>query len=185
MKIQYKDASNKEKAELSNKAAKIRSSIGLYDEKNNPKGYTVKSSLGLDYYTIIDVTKKLNGLMLQYEYLYSERTNDNFVRNLEDFYNIVKNKAELDLKNQPDWQHSHFIYSGEVVDKDVPGNISYGYFGKVMNIPDRLLTAGAGFAQIKAGTFSINGLNFTSFGDDPRDTQRILQGIKIYYKWHK
>lgn len=104
--------------------------------------------------------------------------------NLGEFKVLVQNKGELDLKNLPDWQHEHFIYNGKIVDKDVPGNIMYGYLGKVMNIPDEILYMSAGGAQIIAGTSYLEWLNTTNFGDDPRDTARIRQGIEIYTKWH-
>lgn len=184
LKLDYSKAStDAERNRIRDNAASLRASSGRHDEKNNPNGYTVMYDKGLDYYTIPDVTDKLNGLMLKYEYMFDAESKRTWVVNLEVFYNTVKNKAELDLKNLPDWQHSHFVYDGEIVDKDVPGNISYGYFGKVLNIPDFVLKSGAGAAQIAAGTSSIK--FFTSYGDDPRDTARIKQGIQIYSNWHR
>lgn len=43
-----------------------------------------------------DVTNKLNGLMLRYEYIYDDRT----LLDIKEFYGLVRNGAELDLKNQ-------------------------------------------------------------------------------------
>ncbi|MNY23198.1 hypothetical protein D3C86_1568520 [compost metagenome] len=73
--------------------------------------------------------------MLTYEYLYFDEINKKLGNRLENFYYLVKNKAPLDLKNQPYWrEYRHFIYNGEVVDNDVPGNIVYGYMGKVLGL---------------------------------------------------
>lgn len=127
-----------------------------------------------------DVTQKLNGLMLSYDYMYDDRN----ILYIEEFYNLVRNKGELDLKNQPGWEANYFVYNGEIVDNDVPGNISFGYVGKVYHIPDKILIAGAGYAQIQAGTYKKEWINLNNFGDDPRDTFRIQQGIQIYNEWH-
>lgn len=104
---------------------------------------------------------------------------------LKVFYDLVKNNAKLDLKNQPDWQDKQFIYNDEIIDNDVPGNIMYGYMGKVFGFADILLYAAAGYAQKKAGTSKDEWNNFKNFGDDPRDTERIKQGIEIYNGRHK
>lgn len=88
----------------------------------------------------------------------------------------------MDLKNQPEWQHSAFIYDGEIVDQDVPGNINYGYFGSYCNIPQSVLMAGAGYAQLSAGTAEVE--FYVTLFDDPRDTYRTFQGVEIYEEWH-
>jgi hypothetical protein len=66
------------------------------------------------------------------------------------------------------------------VKRDVPGNIHFGHFGKVFGYPDELLKAGAGFYQIWTDPTQIKNFNWKSYGDDPRDTERIQQGIDIY-----
>ncbi len=134
---------------------------------------------------IRDITQKLDDLMRTYEEKYKFARCLPLPAKYKLFYDLVKNKAELDLKNQPDWQDEKFIYDGEVVDNDVPGNIMYGYMGKVFDIPDMILCAAAGAAQKKAGTSKKEWDNMESFGDDPRDTKRIKQGIAIYKKRHK
>lgn len=88
----------------------------------------------------------------------------------------------MDLKNQPEWQHSAFIYDGEIIDQDAAGNINYGFFGTHCNIPESVLMVGAGYAQWRAGN-TENEFWFTFF-DDPRDTYRTFQGIDIYNEWH-
>ena len=98
------------------------------------------------------------------------------------FYNIVRNGSLMDLKNQPEWHHSHFIFREEVIDYDAPGNINYGYLGKIFAIKDLVLYAGAGYAQIMAGNSNPNFI--TSFFDDPRDQKMIKYGIDIYNHNH-
>jgi len=107
---------------------------------------------------------------------------DNFISLAQDAFDVYNRYSEMDVKNQSGWQHSAFIYDGELVDQDVPGNINYGYFGKFCNIPASALLMGAGYAQIAAGTYKLE--FYQTFFDDPRDTYRLLQGIEIYNQWH-
>ena len=74
------------------------------------------------------------------------------------------------------------IYDGEIVDQDAMGNINYGFFGRNCNIPEVVLIAGAGYAQISAGTSDLD--FWITFGDDPRDCYRVIQGIDIYEQCH-
>lgn len=62
------------------------------------------------------------------------------------------------------------------------GNINYGFFGRHCNIPEFVLMVGAGYAQISAGTSDLE--LWMTFGDDPRDSYRVMQGIDIYEWWH-
>lgn len=144
---------------------------------------------------IPDATEKLDTLMADAEAKhYGEKNNTNLSpRKLERFYNLVKDEAEYDLKRQPGWEeHPQFVYNGEVVDRDVPGNIGYGYLGRVFGYEDPLLTKGAGAYGIYTGlrdgkTLGEIAGDFTwdSFGDDPRDTARIRQGIARYDRLHQ
>ncbi len=130
-----------------------------------------------------DITEQLNTLMAQIkeDYVYMhERT---WMENLLEFKRLVQNSGDLDLKNQPEWQHSAFIYDGELLDQDALGNINYGFFGAYCNIPDSVLLACAGYAQIMAGTKELS--FWSTFFDDPRDTYRILQGIELYRLWYE
>lgn len=129
---------------------------------------------------IPDITGKLDGLMYRLGEKYKDVPNVGLGRRGLLFYNLVRNGAPYDLKNQPGWQSPLFIYDGNVVRNDVPGNINYGYLGKVFDFPDWLLRLGAGGAQILAGTSKPEWLNLDNFGDDPEDTKRIYQGIDIY-----
>ena len=75
---------------------------------------------------------------------------------LPEFKENVQNGGIWDLKQYEEWQQSSLYYfNGELVDKDAPGNIMYGYMGKIYGIPDGVLYLAAGYAQIKAGTSSL------------------------------
>ena len=151
-------------------------------DQSNDKYAQIKSDRPIDYYHIYDITDKLNDFMAAEEDKYNFIYNESMVIKLYLFYTLVRNGAIYDLKNQPDWQHEHFIYNGEIIDKDAPGNINYGYLGKVFGFPDIILYAGAGYAQLKSGNSDIKFI--FSWFDDPRDQDRIKQGINIYKKSH-
>lgn len=125
-----------------------------------------------------DVTERLNEYMQKMSATYADMHNRYWAENLSDFYNLVRNRGEMDLKNQPEWQNSAYIYDGEIVSQDALGNINYGYFGKHCNFPDSVLIAAGGVAQFLAGTSEWD--NWYVFLDDPRDTYRVMQGIEIY-----
>ena len=164
----------------------------IYDESGGVKepGVFGGGQAGADAYVggsiegsdIPDVSDKLNKLMLENEEKYKYMKLLPMEAKLPIFYSIVHNGAIYDLKNQPDWQSDKFIYNGELIDKDVPGNMHYGYLGKVFGFPDTLLYAAAGLAQIRAKTSNKEWLNFDNFGDDPRDTESIRKGIEYYNK---
>jgi SPP1 gp7 family putative phage head morphogenesis protein len=141
--------------------------------KDNPYSYYILGG---------DITQQLNEYMHQTEVDYADMHERYWVNNLLEFKALVKNGGKMDLKNQPEWQHSAYIYDGEIVDQDVLGNINYGYFGTFCNIPDVVLLAGAGYAQARAGN-SDWAFWFTFF-DDPRDSYRVMQGIALYGLWH-
>lgn len=151
-------------------------SIPENDQKVNPKN---------DYSFYIlggDVTDQLNTYMRQAEIDYADMHDRFWLENFREFISLVGNSAMMDLKNQPEWQHSACIYAGEIVDQDSLGNINYGFFGTHCNIPESVLMAGAGYAQIRAGTSELE--FWMTFFDDPRDSYRVMQGIDIYEQWH-
>jgi hypothetical protein len=125
-----------------------------------------------------DVTDRLNEYMKNTSSNYADMHDRYWAENLADFYELVRNSGEMDLKNQPEWQNSAFIFDGEIVSQDALGNINYGYFGKHCNFPDSVLIAAGGVAQFLAGTSEFE--NWYVFLDDPRDTYRVMQGIEIY-----
>ena len=129
-----------------------------------------------------DVTDRLNEYMKNTSSDYTDMHDRYWAENLGDFYQLVRNRGKMDLKNQPEWQNSAFIFDGEIVSQDALGNINYGYFGKYCNFPDSVLIAAGGVAQILAGNSELE--NWYVFLDDPRDTYRVMQGIDIYEENH-
>lgn len=164
----------------------IEAEIEQINEKNASNNGTllsITSKYPYSFYTLGgDITQQLNEYMRQAEIDYADMHERYWVTNLLEFKTLVQNGGKMDLKNQPEWQHSAYIYDGEIVDQDVPGNINYGYFGTFCNIPDVVLLAGAGYAQARAGN-SDWAFWFTFF-DDPRDSYRVMQGIALYGLWH-
>ena len=130
------------------------------------------------YYFGWDATDRLDEYMKNAASNYTNMHDRYWAENLANFYKLVRNSGEMDLKNQPEWQNSAFIYDGEIVSQDALGNINYGYFGKYCNFPDSVLIAAGGVAQLFAGHSKIE--HIYAFLDDPRDTFRIMQGIEIY-----
>lgn len=62
---------------------------------------------------------------------------------LEEFRHNMENKGPWDLKQLPEWNNSSlYIFNGELVDRDAPGNIMYGYMGRTYGIPDTILYLG-------------------------------------------
>ena len=125
-----------------------------------------------------DVTEKLNDYMVNAASNYSHMHDRYWAENTVEFYELVRNGAEMDLKNQPEWQNSAYIFDGEVVSQDALGNINYGFFGAYCNFPQSVLMAGAGFAQWRGGNWEWGFIS--TLLDDPRDTYRVFQGIEIY-----
>jgi RHS repeat-associated protein len=102
------------------------------------------------------------------------------------FYEKVKNKGAWDLKNTPEYNSKTyqmgFIFNGQHVSSDAPGNLQFGYVGAaaVWSTP-QILLVGAGAAQQKAGTSLPIYQNQYFHGDDPADQVNILWGINMYY----
>jgi hypothetical protein len=139
-----------------------------------------------------DVTAKLNSLMDDSEGKYGYARDMNAVPKRLLFKNLVETDGEYDLKSKDEWKDPKYVYDGEVVGNDVPGNINFGNLGKVFDIPDEELVKAAGVYQIwtdmnnpkKRLWDMVKGFNLDSFGDDPRDTAEIRRGIGIYKKNH-
>ena len=150
----------------------------IYESASESERHVHYSKTYSFYFFGGDVTEKLNNYMRNAASNYSDMRDRYWVENLMDFKNLVANKQEMDLKNQPEWQNSAFIYDGELVSQDALGNINYGYFGKYCNFPDSVLMAGAGVAQLMDGNRKLE--FYITLFDDPRDSYRVLQGIGIY-----
>ena len=116
----------------------------------------------------------MKGTVTDYAYMHDRY----WVENISDFVKLVDGGCKMDLKAQPEWQNSAFIYDGEVVSQDAVENINFGYFGSYCNFPESVLMAGAGVVQITDGTSRLE--FWRTLFDDPRDTYRVFQGIEIY-----
>ena len=173
--------------EDSEERAKIQAEIDRLDkedDENDDELLSVVSKRQYNFYVLgEDVTERLNEYMRQTEVDYAHMHNRPWVENLPDFYRLVRGYGIMDLKNQPEWAHSAYIYNGELVSQDVLGNINYGYFGTFCNIPKMVLIMGGGFAQWRSSR-NVNLEFWYTLNDDPRDTFRVLQGIDIYDLWH-
>ena len=179
LKQEWANATPQSRAEIAKEADDIRAS-GEGDVDRS-----VSADRSLEYYTIIDITDKLDDLMLDAKDKYGFYKHFGNAIAIPRFYFLVRNGAEYDLKNQAEWKKQQFIYDDEIIDNDVPGNINFGYLGTAMGIDELTLIMSAGVAQIRAGTSMEEWRNFENFGDDPRDTERIKQGINTYNSWHK
>ena len=131
-----------------------------------------------------DTTDEILDLMKNTEKKYAEQKKRGWALNLAFFKNVVNNNGELDLKNLSAYQtNATYVFDGEIVDRDALGNITYGYFGRYLGMPIQLLLSSAGYAQYQAGTSNWD--FFFSYGDDPRDQYRIMQGILLYDRLHE
>ncbi|MDK0785060.1 polymorphic toxin type 44 domain-containing protein [Clostridium perfringens] len=149
-------------------------------------GYVHKDFVNILYR---DINEELRGLMVRYEYMYGPQWNGitSGVANLAKFYNLVRNGSIVDLKNQG-WDENQYYFNGKIYRKDAPGNILYGYLGKVFGFTDELLLRAAGFAQKEAGTSKPEfGDPFGNppYGDDPYDQECIKDGIDYFNKYRK
>lgn len=131
-----------------------------------------------------DTTDEILDLMKNTEKKYAEQKKRGWALNLAFFKNVVNNNGELDLKNLSAYQtNATYVFDGEIVDRDALGNITYGYFGRYLGMPIQLLLSSAGYAQYQAGTSNWD--FFFSYGNDPRDQYRIMQGILLYDRLHE
>ena len=173
--------------EASEEWAEIQAEINRLDTENKENDYellSVDSDHAYNFYILgEDVTDRLNRYMRQTEVDYAHMHNRPWVENLIDFYLLVRGGGEMDLKNQPEWAHSAYIYNGELVSQDALGNINYGYFGIFCNFPKIVLIAAGGVAQVLSHK-KVNLEFWYTLADDPRDTFRVMQGIDIYDLWH-
>ena len=145
----------------------------------------------VDYYTNFeDITEKLTMQMLKNEYEYwDDIALVSWTARLNQFRENVQNKGPWDLKQLPEWGNSSlYVFNGEIVDRDAPGNIMYGYMGHAYGIPDAVLCLGAAYAQLQAGTTRIEWLLFPfppgTWGDDPIDQLNIERGIAFHQEIH-
>lgn len=183
LKQEYVSATPERQEQITIEAQNIRNS--------GKKGvdWSVRADRALDYYMIdTDITQKLNNVISS-----SESENwwkrfgtitpiTNAARYL-DFAIMVMPGGKYDLKESAEWKgKEHFIYSGEIIRYDEPGNILYGHLGKVMGFDDAILKKAGGAVQIIQGR--SNWEYISSYFDDPRDQKAIQKGIDIFKNTH-
>ncbi len=179
LKQEYGGASTKRRQEISIEARNIRA--------NGKPGvdYSVTADKPLSYYMIdTDITNKLNNLMKSVgdENFWKRFGSITPVTNATRYGNfalMVMPGGKYDLKSKTEWQQkAHYIYEGDILWYDDPGNILYGYLGKAMGFEDIILQSAAGAVQIATKTSSWSYIS--SFFDDPRDQASIKRGIQKY-----
>ena len=198
LKQEYVTATPERQAQLALEAQRIRESA---PERTR---WSVRADKSLDYYMIdTDITEDFNNLMQKVEkenfwkrflaskdIALSDISFDsttgvllylNAIRYV-DFAWMVRTGGIYDLKSKTEWQgKQHFIYEGNIIWYDDPGNILYGYLGKVMGFDDHTLMF-AGGVQIATRTSSWSYVS--SFFDDPRDQVSIKTGIDKFKNSH-
>jgi len=125
----------------------------------------------------------------EYNRLFGEHLSHRRVRKaIEARFNAYNAWADMVDTDRP-WDHKSVIkrefgygqYVGnETYTFDVWSNIHYGYVGRDCGFSEVELLAGAGYAQIKAGTSGWS--YWSSWFDDPRDQAAIQVGINLYNK---
>ena len=96
------------------------------------------------------------------------------------FYEKVKDGGDWDIKLTDEWKFEEgkvYVYRGQVMRWDDPGNIHFGYTGAVV-FSEEFLCAGAGLNQITKFGFSSG--DFDSYFDDPRDQEMMRWGCRLY-----
>lgn len=130
---------------------------------------------------IIDLTDALTSYMdKNARDLQEYKKEHGFAKAAVYFYNNVKDGGALDIKLQESWKFEEgkvYLFNGEPLRFDDPGNINFGYVGAVL-FPEIVLCAGAGANQISKWGFRFG--NPTTFYDDPRDNEMIKYGYSLY-----
>ena len=178
LKQEYGSATQKRQAQIAVEAQNIRNS------GTEGVDWSVRADRTLNYYMIdTDVTKKLKDVIKSSESenwwkRFGEVTSVTNAARYVDFALMVRPGGKYDLKSKSEWQgKEHFIYNGEIIWYDEPGNILYGHLGKVMGFEDVILKSAGGAVQIATGTSSWSYVS--SYFDDPRDQKAIQKGIDI------
>ena len=96
------------------------------------------------------------------------------------YYEKVKDGGDWDIKQQEEWhfeQGTTYVYQGQVLRMDDPGNIHFGYVGAVI-FPEEFVCFGAGMNNVSKFGFSEG--DFDSYYDDPQDQAMMRWGYRLY-----
>ena len=132
----------------------------------------------------------------------------NVLKELIWFFNQVTHKGPWDLKVDSSWEKTivsdkmprfsypgsseYFFFQGQYITREELGNITYGYLGSVMLIPDFILYIGGGVAAhggnfIQMLTHALTHLNEYKppyYGDSREDHHFVEFGINLYKSLH-
>lgn len=128
----------------------------------------------------IDLTDEMDDFMTtNADALYEYKEDFGYVDAAIYFYTNVKDNGDLDIKLQDDWKFDDdkiYLYNGMQLRYDDPGNINFGYVGRVL-FNEEILCMGAGINQfLKYGTqFG----NLSTWYDDPHDQEMIRYGYQL------
>ena len=127
-----------------------------------------------------DRTNELNKKLKQSaSEIKKESLGQNSIQKLSTFANAVKSGSKYDLKEQSEWQET-ISYKNVIMEPQDIGNFHFGYIGRAMGYTPKFLVIGAGIYQTLGNTRYIPWIFTSSFGDDPRDTYYIMQGVIAY-----
>jgi hypothetical protein len=106
---------------------------------------------------------------------------------MDEFIELVKTHGALDIKHQDPWKFRNgltYLFNGEVMRNDDPGNIAFGYYGASVYGKD-FLHLGAGYYQLKSDIKNGNPIQWGGkFFDDPQDYDMIEYGYRLYMEEH-
>jgi hypothetical protein len=96
------------------------------------------------------------------------------------FYQQVRNSGPWDFKNNvyKKFKATGVVICGRNYGNDMPGNFHFGFVGRAAGFASVTLQAGAGAAQVKAGTSDRK--FWCTYGDDPTDNDFIRLGISLF-----
>jgi hypothetical protein len=139
----------------------------------------------------VDITQRLLATMFEAEYreIIAGRSDAEialkqafWLFSLAEFIGIVASGQMYDLKSRGWSVERDYLFMGEAIRGDAPGNILYGYLGTAYGFPEVVLLAGAGYAQIVDGNARPEFIG--SYFDDPSDQYYIRKGIDLYNLYH-
>jgi RHS repeat-associated protein len=138
----------------------------------------VGQSLGIGTDVTVDITSQLNKLNY-------DRSKTAFWLGPVTLNNFAPgNRWDIKNGNDPvlgggvdDRQYWSYIYNGELIRYDAPGNINFGYVARSLGLPTSVIIQGAQAQQ--AGDNVLHGKGF-SWKDNSGDTAYIKQGIDQY-----
>ena len=129
---------------------------------------------------VVDLTEKLNALIRKNEVVLRDylAEHGHFAASLY-YYVKVTDGGEWDIKVTDEWAFEKgktYVYEGQVLRMDDPGNIHFGYLGAIL-FPEEFVCFGAGMNNfLKFGT--VDG-NLASYYDDPQDQEMMRWGYRM------